>query len=220
MSEYTEDDYLMLSGIQHFDFCPRQWALIHLEEAWTENYLTASGRVLHKKTHDADSFEKRGDLIIFRAMKISSKLLGLSGECDTVEFYRNPEGITLKGYEGTWLPYPVEYKRGKTKPDDCDRLQLCAQVMCLEEMLLCTIPKGALYYGEPRRREIVIITEELRAKVVKAAKEMHSLFSRQYTPKPRMDKQCQSCSLKNECIPKLQRKKSGSVKAYMESNIE
>jgi len=123
---YSEYDYLLLSGIQHYAFCPRQWALIHIEEQWQENYLTASGRALHNKAHSGETVEKRGDLLIVRSMKISSRRLGISGECDVVEFHRSENGITIRNYEGLWAPYPVEYKRGKTKLDDCDRLQLCA----------------------------------------------------------------------------------------------
>ena len=145
MTEYPEDKYLQLSGIQHFAFCPRQWALIHIEGIWEENYLTASGRVLHQRAHDGDFFEKRGDFISARALKIASRRLGISGVCDVVEFRKSGVGIALSGYEDLWIPYPVEYKRGKNKLDDWDRLQLCAQAICLEEMLGCHIPEGAIF---------------------------------------------------------------------------
>lgn len=145
MPEYKEEDYLCLSGIQHYAFCVRQWALIHIENLWEENYLTASGRVLHNKAHSENKFEKRGNIIIVRGLKISSASLGISGECDVVEFHYNKNGVKLKNYEELYLPYPVEYKRGKPKIDNCDRLQLCAQAMCLEEMLSCSIEEGALF---------------------------------------------------------------------------
>lgn len=217
---YVEDDYLMLSGIQHFAFCPRQWALIHVEEQWNENFLTASGRILHNKAHDGDATEKRGNLIIFRALKVRSAELGISGECDIVEFHKSKGGVALNGYDGLWLPYPVEYKRGKTKLDDCDRLQLCAQAVCLEEMLCVEIKNGALFYGEPRRREIVEFSAELRDKLAATAMAMHEMYNRKYTPKAVKDKRCQGCSIKNICLPTLGEKAETSVRKYMEVHLE
>ncbi len=217
---YLEEDYLLLSGIQHFAFCPRQWALIHIEEQWNENYLTAGGRILHNKAHTGESKEKRGDLIIFRALKVRSSELGISGECDVVEFYKDENGITLNDYSGLWKPYPVEYKRGKTKIDDCDRLQLCAQAVCLEEMLCITIEKGALFYGEPRRREVVVFTAELRDKLEDAVKKMHRLFNSRCTPKAVKGKYCQSCSIRDLCLPVLGKNEKDAVKKYMEMHLE
>jgi len=219
MQDYSEDDYLLLSGIQHYSFCPRQWALIHIEELWQENYLTSDGRVLHNKAHNGDLTEKRGDLIIFRSLKVSSSRLGISGECDVVEFHKSENGISLKNYDGLWTPYPVEYKRGKTKLDDCDRLQLCAQAVCLEEMLCCNIEKGALFYGEPRRREEVYFSKELRENLEKTTEAMHKLFSRKYTPKVKPGKFCSNCSMKDLCLPKLCEKPDSAVRKYLEDNI-
>lgn len=179
---YSEEDYLMLSGIQHFAFCRRQWALIHIEQQWEENYKTTSGELMHKKAHDDKSFEKRGNLLIVRGLRISSHILGLSGQCDVVEFYHDTAGVDLFGYEGKWIPIPVEYKNGKPKEDNEDELQLCAQAICLEEMFQVDISKGYLYYGENRRRTCVEFTQELRDMVMKYSKEMHDLFQRGYTP--------------------------------------
>lgn len=217
---YREEDYLPLSGIQHFAFCPRQWALIHIEGQWNENYLTAGGRIMHARAHEGKDVEKRGDLVIFRALKVCSAELGISGECDVVEFHKSETGISLKEYPGVWLPYPVEYKRGQAKLDDCDRLQLCAQALCLEEMLCTKIEAGALFYGEPRKREAVIFTPELRGKVAETVKGMHELFSRKHTPRPVKQKHCQSCSIKEVCLPGLGKKPSISAKKYMEAHIE
>lgn len=217
---YEEEKYLMLSGIQHYAFCPRQWALIHIEEQWNENYLTTSGRILHNKAHDADAAEKRGDLIIFRSLKIRSSVLGISGECDVVEFHRSEEGVPLHGYEGLWIPYPVEYKCGKSKLDDCDRLQLCAQAVCLEEMLCVQIDKGALFYGETRRREVVNFSSELRTKLKEIVFAMHDAFERKHTPKATKGKHCQSCSIKDICLPKISDSNKKSVIKYMEEHIE
>lgn len=217
---YEEDDYLLLSGIQHYAFCPRQWALIHIEEQWAENYLTAGGRVMHTKAHDGDSAEKRGNMIIFRALKVRSAELGISGECDIVEFHKSENGISISGYNDLWLPFPVEYKRGKTKLDDCDRLQLCAQAICLEEMLCVNIDNGAIFYGESRRRENVEFTLDLRMKLIEIVKSMHNLFTRKYTPIANKGKYCKSCSVKDLCLPGLSKKGVSSVMMYMEEHIE
>ncbi len=213
-----EDDYLQLSGIQHFVFCRRQWALIHLEQQWAENLRTTEGELLHKNAHDAEQRTLRGDLLTVRAMRVHSARLGLSGECDVVEFRRSAEGVPLADAKGLWLPYPVEYKRGKTKPTACDEAQLCAQAMCLEEMLCCTVPEGALFYGQPRRRQEVAFTPELRTLVEHAAQEMHQLFRRGYTPKGKPTKGCNACSLKDLCLPRLA--KAPSVADYLRGELK
>ena len=146
MKEYKEEDYLMLSGIQHFAFCRRQWALIHVEQQWQENVRTVEGELLHKRAHDTYSSEKRNDVVISRGLPVHSREMGVSGVCDIVEFRRAEEGITLHGHRGTFQVYPVEYKRGKPKDTQIDILQLTAQAMCLEEMLSCTIAEGAVLY--------------------------------------------------------------------------
>ena len=172
------DDYLPMSGIQHFCFCRRQWALIHLEQQWAENLRTAEGRLEHSRCHDTRQTERRGDQLIVRGMKVVSHRLRLSGDCDVVEFRADPEGVPLQGVEGRWQPMPVEYKHGRAKENDADRLQLCAQAMALEEMLVCGIPQAALFYEETRRREVVPLTEELRQKTQAMADEMHQYFAR------------------------------------------
>lgn len=215
---FKEEEYLQLSGLQHFSFCRRQWALIHMEQQWAENVRTTDGRILHEKAHDSSIREKRGDLIITRDMSIHSALLGVSGKCDVVEFHRGETGIPLPGQEGLWQPYPVEYKRGSPKITDADRLQLCAQAMCLEEMLCCEIPEAALYYGEIRRREIVDLDPDLREKVRALLTEMHELYQRHHTPKVKPSKGCNACSLKELCLPKLMKKRS--VADYLRKRME
>lgn len=205
---YNEEDYLQLSGLQHFSFCRRQWALIHIEQQWAENLRTVDGRILHEKAHDAATREKRGDLIVTRDMRVHSPTLGISGACDVVEFHRAEEGIPLPGQEGLWQPYPVEYKRGAPKLSDADRLQLCAQGMCLEEMLCCDIPEGAVFYGEIRRREVIDFDEELRNRVRDLLDQMHDLYRRGHTPRIKPTKSCNACSLKELCLPKLMKKRS------------
>lgn len=214
---YPEEEYLMLSGIQHFVFCRKQWALIHIEQQWAENYQTTAGELMHKKAHDEGSVEKRGDLLTVRGLRISSHELGLSGQCDVVEFHRDKDGINLFGYDGTWTPIPIEYKRGTVKEDHSDEAQLCAQAICLEEMFQTSIHEGFLFYGENRRRHRVDFTENLREEVKKLSKEMHELFRRGYTPNVKYSKQCKSCSLENLCLPKLQ--KGINVRTYIEQNI-
>ena len=211
--EYSEDDYLMISGIQHFKFCRRQWALIHIEQQWAENVHTVTGELMHKKVHDPSLREKRKDVIIVRALPVSSRELGISGECDVVEFHRCEDGIKLYGHRGLFSVYPIEYKKGKSKITDEDRLQLTAQVLCLEEMFSTKIERGALFYGETRRREEIEITEDLRQEVIHMLYEMHQYFDRKYTPKVKYNKSCQACSLREICLPKLG--KSGSVKMYI-----
>lgn len=197
------DDYLLMSGIQHFSFCRRQWALIHLEQQWAENLRTAEGRLEHERCHDESFTEKRGNLFVVRGMHVVSHRLRMSGSCDVVEFRADPGGVPLQGCSGTWLPMPVEYKHGHSKENDADRLQLCAQAMALEEMLVCEIPAGALYYAETRRREIVLLTPELRQKTQDMADEMQRLWARGHTPKVKPGKFCNACSLKELCLPVL-----------------
>lgn len=216
--EYKEEDFLQISGLQHFQFCRRQWALIHLEQQWAENLRTVEGELLHQRAHDASQRERRGELLITRDMRVFSVTLGISGSCDVVEFRKSETGILLPGLEGKYQPYPIEYKRGSPRTDNANHLQLCAQAMCLEEMLCCEIPEGALYYGEIRRREKILFTEELRQEVKKAVEEMHQLYQRGYTPKVRPSKSCNACSLKDLCLPKLMKKKL--VRKYLREHLE
>lgn len=216
--EYREEDYLQLAGLQHFTFCRRQWALIHVEQQWVENVLTVKGNLFHEKVHDGYSSEKRKNMIVSRGMPVHSRILGISGECDVVEFIRAEEGITLPGREGLYKVYPVEYKRGRSKPTDEDRMQLTAQTMCLEEMFLTEIPEAYLFYGETRRRERVEITEALRSQCKKLLQEMHQLYDRGYTPEVRKTKKCESCSLKEICLPKLEKRKD--VKSYIAEYVD
>ena len=200
---YKEEDFLQLSGIQHFKFCRRRWALIHIEKQWAENFRTADGRIMHQNAHDTGFRERRGDVLVTRGMAVFSAVMGISGECDVLEFHREETGIPLKGREGLWQPYPVEYKRGEPNERSGDTLQLCAQAMCLEEMLCCTVPEGALYYGELRHRMDVVFTPALREQVRTLLEEMHDLYRRGYTPRVKRSRACHACSLKELCLPVL-----------------
>ena len=218
LMEYNEDDYLQLSGLQHFTFCRRQWALIHIENQWAENLRTVEGDLLHQRAHDATIRETRGDMVSVRGINVHSPTLGVSGQCDVLEFRKSETGIPLDGHDGLWRPYPVEYKRGEPKSIDADRLQLCGQAMCLEEMLCCDIPEGALFYGQTRRREQVSFSEEMRESVRTAVEEMHQLYRRGHTPKVKPTKSCNACSLRELCLPKLL--KTRSAAAYLSAAIK
>lgn len=216
---YRECDFLQISGIQHFSFCRRQWALIHVEGLWAENVRTINGEIFHERAHDHNSSEKRRDLLTVRALRIFSAELGISGECDIVEFKRNDTcGVKLQGQEGLWVPTPIEYKSGSSKSGESDRLQLCAQTMCLEEMLCCNIDFGYLFYGETHRREKVYINNEIRQTAKIMLEEMHSYVKRGYTPKVKTGKHCNACSLKELCLPSLCKNKSAVQ--YINTAIE
>lgn len=218
MKEYKEEDFLMLSGIQHFAFCRRQWALIHIEQQWAENLRTVEGNIMHQKAHDGLSSEKRKNVIISRGMSVFSKTLGVNGTCDIVEFHQSKDGVPVQGRDGRYIPIPVEYKKGKEKKDKEDILQLAAQAICLEEMLYVEVPKGYIYYGEIKRRLEVDITEDLKQEVRDMFEEMHAIFARNHTPKVKITKACNACSLKNICLPKLLKRKS--VEDYIHSAME
>ena len=218
MNRYSDLDLLPLSGLQHFAFCRRQWALIHVENQWQENLRTVEGQLLHQRAHNEALRERRGDTLILRGLSVVSHSLGLSGKCDVVEFHLAPEGVPLRGEDGLWLPYPVEYKRGRPKDHQADEVQLCAQAVCLREMLWCTIAEGALFYGEPRRRTIVFFSPELRQNVRDFSAEMHHYYRRGDTPKAKPGKSCHACSLKELCLPQLIRR--GNVSAYLKQAME
>lgn len=216
--EYNEDDFLQLSGLQHFAFCRRQWALIHIEQQWAENYRTVDGELLHAAAHDSQRKESRGNFFVARGISIYSSRLVVSGQCDVVEYTRNSRGIPVTGRQGLWQPYPVEYKRGEPKQNNADVLQLCGQAMCLEDMLCCQIPEGAIYYGQTRHRMQVCFTQELRRQVEDMLEEMHALYRRGYTPKSKPTKSCNACSLKELCLPRLAKRKP--VADYLKHAME
>lgn len=215
--ENNEERYLMLSGLQHFQFCKRQWALIHIEQQWQENARTIEGQYLHQKADQPFTQEKRGNKWIVRAMPVQSKELKISGICDVIEFVKDKAGIPLAGVQGTFNVFPVEYKRGKPKRGDEDISQLVAQAICLEEMLLCKIEKGYLFYNEIKRRLEVSITPHLKNKVKQMVKEMHHYYNQRYTPKVKTGPFCNNCSLQHICLPKLMKKRT--VKSYIEGKL-
>lgn len=189
---YSEDDYIQLAALQHFIFCPRQCALIHVEQLWEENRLTAEGRVTHERVHD-EGVEKRKGVNIERGVSLCSKQLGLIGKADIVEFRHTSAGTEV---------FPVEYKHGKPKVDDCDKVQLCAQAICLEEMLGGKIERGAIFYGKIRRRLDVEFDCALRKVTSDTARRLHGLIKSGKTPPPEYAKRCENCSLVDMCMPK------------------
>lgn len=210
---YSDDDMLMLSGIQHYVFCPRQWALIHVEQKWSDNVLTTEGNLLHSNVDDPFYRQKNGGTITLRGVHIASRVLGLSGIIDALELLpaaSSENAITHERYPGYWHPYVVEYKHGHVKPDMRDEVQLAAQVICLEEMYGINILEGAFFYAEPRQRQRVPISEELRAFTLKCAHEMHTIMSSGKTPAAERKSHCRGCSLVNECMPQLFRRSDAS----------
>ncbi|HKM41743.1 MAG TPA: CRISPR-associated protein Cas4 [Methanocorpusculum sp.] len=213
------DEYLMVSGIQHFAFCKRQWALIHVEQLWAENSLTFSGNILHKNADDPFFVESRGDILTSRRIPLVSHKLKVYGIADVIEYHRAAFGVSIPNRDGYWNVVPVEYKSGKRKSDDCDEVQLCCQAICLEEMYDTSIPRGYLYYGKTRHRTEVIFDEELREHVVSLVEEMYVLFENGITPSAVMGKHCESCSIVDLCVPTLSSRKK-SVDQYLDSVLQ
>jgi CRISPR-associated exonuclease Cas4 len=202
---YAESEFLLLSGIQHFRFCPRQCALIHIERQWTENFFTAAGRNQHQKVHDG-SGESRKNVRTERNLSIASSRLGISGKTDAVEFYADGKIV------------PVEYKHGAPKNDTCDEVQLCAQAICLEEMLGKKISVGALFYFKTKKRISVPITDDLRAETENLARGFHALVESGKTPMAEYSRKCESCSFVDSCFPESAGKNK-SVENYIKRRI-
>ena len=215
---YGDEELLLLSGIQHFAFCPRQWALIHIEQQWCENVKTIEGKHLHERVDDPFDKDSGNTLAVWRSVNLLSYRLGLIGRADVVEFKKSNSGVNLPGKEGMWTPFPVEYKRGKPKPDERDEVQLCAQAICMEEMFKTVINEGALYYGEIRRRIIIQFTKEVRQQVYDYTDEMHLFFKDSITPPPIYKSHCKSCSLFDICLPK-NINQLRSVNSYLKSEL-
>jgi len=212
---HSEDDLLPLSALQHLLFCPRRAALVHIEGVWDESRATAEGSILHERVHSSGS-ESRGDVRIARSLRLHSLRLGLVGQADVVEFHRLPDagpaqeasgslpaGVALTGVKGLWKPFPIEYKVGRLRHERAYEVQLCAQALCLEEMLNVQVPQGALYYGKTARRLQIAFDERLRKDTEEAARRLHDLIGSGKTPTARYEKKCGECSLLNVCMPKV-----------------
>ena len=188
---YTEEEYIQLSSVQHYVFCPRQCGLIHVEGLWADNIFTARGRILHERV-DSGEDETRGDLRVVRGLNVYSRRLGLSGKADVVEFHTE---------NGVQVPFPVEYKSGKPKNNISDLAQVCAQALCLEEMTLIPVGEAAIYYGKPRRRLVVELDDSLRKQTEEVIAAVHSMIESRNVPMARKEKKCESCSINNFCMP-------------------
>ncbi len=215
---FSDDDLLPISALQHLQFCERQWGLIHLEQQWEENRLTAEGRVLHDRVHDSGS-EARPGVVIARGLHVRSLRLGLTGQADVVEFHSAARGVEISGRPGLWRPFPIEYKRGKPKADSSDEVQLCAQALCLEEMFAAPLGAGALFYGTTRRRTDVPFHSALRQRTEDLARRLHQLSADRVTPPAVYSKKCDNCSLYNRCLPRAASKR-GSVARYLAAALK
>jgi CRISPR-associated exonuclease Cas4 len=209
-AQSEEDDLIMISALQHYAFCVRQCALIHIEQVWQESGLTVEGRILHERVHEQEG-ESRAGIRIERGLPLRSLKLGLIGMADLVEFH--------KIGKGSWRPFPVEYKRGKPKPDHCDEVQLCAQALCLEEMMGVEVSQGALFYGKTRHRHEVIFSQEIRKETEETAGKVRELLSAGKTPLPVFEKKCKQCSLLELCLPQPLGRKRG-IDRYLSGAIE
>lgn len=194
---FSDTNLLPISALNHFIFCQRRCALVHLEKQWTENRFTSEGRLMHKKVDNAGP-ELRDSVRVERGIALVSRELGLIGKSDVVEFHSPPAEVV----EGAEIPYPVEYKRGRPKPDHSDFVQLTAQALCLEEMTGASVPEGAIFYGQSRRRMIVLIDSALRGETEHLAQRLHQFIQAGKTPAPNYGKRCEKCSLLDICMPK------------------
>ncbi|HCE44360.1 MAG TPA: CRISPR-associated protein Cas4 [Lentisphaeria bacterium] len=207
--EDKEDNFIPLSALQHFLYCERQCALIHVERVWQENRFTLEGEFMHEKVDDQKVRAQGADVRIEYGLMMRSLKLGITGKADVVEFHKNTAG--------EWIPYPVEYKRGKPKENRCDEVQPCAQALCLEEMMGVSIPEGSLYYGKTRHRHDVSFDEELRNLTIETIDRLHKLIDERKTPAPVYEKEkCDNCSLQELCMPKAMRK---NVEKYIADEI-
>ena len=217
---YCDDDMLMLSGIQHFRFCPRQWALIHLDQKWDENRLTTEGEIQHKRVDDPFYRQKCGDWIVLRSVNLASYELGLYGVADIIELRPCDDAensIMHPKYPGKWMPVPVEYKHGKNKQNEIDEVQLVAQAMCLEEMYGVHIPKAQFYYGEIHHRIDVELTPEIRTITCNCIAEMRKYYYEGTIPSAKKARHCANCSIRNYCIPELEDCTKGET--YLRKNL-
>lgn len=195
-----DDDEILLSSLQHIEFCERQWWLIYVERVWRDNVLTVEGKAMHEYVHREGAAERSG-LIVARAMQLRSVELSLYGVADLIEFVPNESGSPLPGRRGRYTPYPIEYKHGRKRPDLADEMQLTAQALCLEEMFSVAVHRGAIFYGKPKRRTEVDISQALRIKVGSLCERVRELSSGAAQPSPRIGRHCSSCSLADICMP-------------------
>jgi len=220
--EAIESDLLPLSGLQHMSFCERRWALVQIEGIWADNRFTVEGRVIHERAHSGE-VETRPGVLIRRSLPVRSFRLGISGQLDIVEFHpvrSRAEGVPIEGRKGFWRPLPIEYKRSRDKAgSDAYRVQLCAQALCLEEMLETIVPEGCVYDATKRRRQQVAFDERLRGRAASLASRMAELYRLRETPPPLLTPACRNCSLAEDCQPAALLRNAGTVRSYLASAI-
>ena len=204
---FSEDDYIQLSSLQHYVYCPRQCGLIHVEDEWNDNVFTVRGEILHEKV-DTDTYETRGTLKTVRGLRIHSTRLGIVGRADVVEFRKSANA------DGSPDVMPVEFKSGQPKEDVSDKVQLCAQALCLEEMMNTQVKRGAFFYGKIRRRVQVELDDELRKQTEEIIVAVHEIVSQKKVPAARYNEKCRNCSLEETCMPKAMNEKK--LKKYIE----
>ena len=215
---FCEDDLLPIRALADLAFCERRAALHHIEGIWQDNIFTAEGTILHERTHDLGT-EVRSGVRIARGLRLRSLTLGLSGVADVVEFYRvtgdeGVAGVPIEDVQGLWRPVPVEYKRGRLRREEGYEIQLCAQALCLEEMLHTTVTLGAGYYGKTRRRLELELDGTLRKATEQAAARLHELIDSRVTPSAARQRKCESCSLAEACLPTVLSKRR-SARRYL-----
>lgn len=223
MRQYSDDEMLQLSGIQHFVFCPRQWALIHIEQLWDDNHLTAEGTLQHSNVDDPFTRETNGsEVITLRGLRIASSRLGLSGIADALELHpldNAPTGKDALLRSKLYTAIPIEYKHGSRKASDCDRIQVAAQAMALEEMMGIRITQGAIFYWKERHREYFEISDELRMLASEVAHSMHRILESGTIPKAKARKGCKSCSLLDSCLPAITTKSASEYCSAVLSSL-
>jgi CRISPR-associated exonuclease Cas4 len=216
--QFTESELLPISWLADIEFCERRAALHLLEMAWEDHIHTVGGSIMHEHVHADQLSEKRGDTIIVRGLWIRSLRHGLAGKADVVELHRVDDndvtGATISGHRGFWRVFPIEYKPGRLQHQMSFQIQLCAQAICLEEMLCCNVPAGAIFYGKPHRRLDIVFDRELRRQTAEAASRLHKLTAAGVTPRAEYTKRCKSCSLVELCLPKVSSAKR-SVERYL-----
>lgn len=217
---YSEDDLIPVSALADFTFCERRAALHFIENVWKDNIFTAEGTIIHDRVDDASASEVRGNVRIARSVWLRSLALGLVGKADVVEFHKTETGgVKLEGISGLWLPFPVEYKRGLLRHERSFEVQLCAQAICLEEMLGGNIPSGAIFYGQTRRRMDVFFDSKMRTETEEAAKKIHELIASGITPPPVYSAKCKKCSLVELCLPKISKKAGNYLLKVIEDDL-
>lgn len=213
---YSDDDLKPISALQHLKFCERQCYLAYVELLWKENEHTAEGHIFHERAH-SDEVTSRNDVYTVRNVALSSKLYGITGQSDIIEFHKGKLGCPLPTKNGLWQPLPIEYKKGEPKKDSCDEVQLCAQAFCLEEKYELRIQEGALFYGGLNRRITVVFDDQLRKLTEELILELHQLYEREMRPPAEYSKKCDQCSLKDICLPQVTY--DNSAKKYLQNSI-